>query len=189
MFPCISSWGAGPAFSKVQSCGWRVAQAFDFTSNDHQGGCPVLRVVGEGREPQTSTKVCQTLSGIHSTYPPLQRTQGWGTLSENNACRKSSGVGHPSAADVGDRSAVTELPPRPYRLFAVVCKAVADCVAPYIAGHNSRQALEICPGMRARVSFLRRHPTATHSQRVDPFYDNTARYVRPGERRIHVLPQ
>jgi len=62
-------WGGGPGF-------W-------FRWYYQHRGCPVLRAVGEGREPRTHAqkgfvRSGQTLCRQHR-YPPLPRTQGRGT--------------------------------------------------------------------------------------------------------------
>jgi hypothetical protein len=75
---------------------------FDLSFITNESGCTVLRVLCEGRELKPSAQVyrhaCAALGAIRAAKmsrtklsrqhrrPPLQRTQGWGTLCRNGAC-------------------------------------------------------------------------------------------------------
>ena len=110
MFPLgtaglILKWIVSPPFYKtvlsfgiyLRSSARRVAQASDLAGITNTVGCPVLRVLGEepalsGVEGAGTTNACATgfaqneqdLRRQHR-HPPLQKTQGWGTLSGHDA--------------------------------------------------------------------------------------------------------
>jgi len=103
----------------------RAAQAFDFAETNKQR-VPVLCAVCKGREPRTHTqRVCaqgQKLCRQHH-YPPLQKTQGRGTLCIDGAHEHHQKGGPPADGRAsshrrirGERSKQTVL--LPVRLYA-----------------------------------------------------------------------